>query len=285
MATKKAITSTEKSHNTEKTTVKVTAAATRNQFLKTCKKIRKSLKQTPIFSVMLAEFIGTMILTIAFIQMQSYPVYFGYAVVGIALIIGGVSNAHLNPAMSIAAWVTRKISAVYALGYIAAQVLGATSGWLIIKNFLEAAKPEAATTATAIYQASAIPAGKEWAIFFAELVGAMIIGLGIAAAIKLRKNRIAASFAAGMAVLAAFYTVMVITSPLLTASGTTLTFLNPAIAGVLNAFVLTKEAWATTLGVYVIAPVLGGIIGFALYELMQDTSTDSSDEVCVCENC
>lgn len=285
MAAKTAITSTKKSENTEKTTVKATATASRRAIAKTYKNVVKALKQTPIFSIMLAELIGTMILTIIFIQMQSYPVYLGYAVVGIALIVGGVSNAHLNPAMTIAAWVTKKINGVYALGYVAAQVLGATLGWLTIKGFLNAAVTSATSTPAAMYQATAIPAGKEWYVFFAELLGAAIIGLGIAAAIKLRKNRIAASFAAGMSVLAGFYVVMVATSTLLTASATTLTFLNPAIAGVLNAFVFTKEAWATSLSVYVIAPVLGAIIGFGLYEFMQSTGDCACEESCGCENC
>lgn len=281
MAAKPAKKSTKKSQVTEKTTVKATATSGSIKFLTVFKKAMKNLKETPIFAVMLAEFIGTTILTITFIQMQSYPIYLGYAVVGIALLVGGVSGAHLNPAMTFGAWVTRKVKAITALGYVAAQVLGATVGWLIVKGFVGASDTVTAVTASTMYTSAAIPEGKEWFLFFAEFLGATLLGLGIAAAIYLKKNRIASSTVAGMSVLSAFYITMVITSTLLNANGETLTFLNPAIAGVLNVFSGEGTFWAA-LSIYVVAPILGGTLGFGMYELMQNTSDDKSSEGCNC---
>jgi glycerol uptake facilitator-like aquaporin len=294
MADKSASSSTKKSHNI--VTVKATSGQKRlvdgsAQVFRDLKKLCKDLKRTPIFGLMLAEFIGTMILTITFIQMQSYPVYLGYAVVGIALIVGGISGAHLNPALSIGAWVTRRIKGTVAIGYIAAQVLGATVGWLIVKGFVDAATSATAPTAMKLYAAAAIPTGKEGYLFFVELMGAAVLGLGIAAAIRLRSNRIAASFVTGMSLLTALYISMVLSSALQAAQGTTLTFLNPAIAGVLGAiaeigsktFVWQSFNWQ--IAIYMIAPVLGGIIGFVLYEFMHATTDCACDECCACEKC
>jgi len=53
---------------------------------------------------------------------------FGLAVVAMAYTIGGISGCHINPAITIAMLVAGKISSKDAMGYIAAQILGAIIG-------------------------------------------------------------------------------------------------------------------------------------------------------------
>lgn len=284
MANKTAISSTKKSEDSGSHKKKLTIKAATNavkykNVLSSYKAFCRTLKKTPLVGIMLAEFIGTLLLTASFIEMQSHPIYVGFALIGIVLVVGGISGAHFNPAATVGAWVTRKINAAYAFGYIAAQLLGATSAWLILKTFLnESTGSATATGAQNLYQAAGVAAGKEWYVFFAELLGAAILTMGIATAIRLKHDKTTAALVSGFSILVALYISMSITTAVLTAQGT-LTFLNPAIASVSNALVFSSKEWAATVAIYIIAPLIGGIIGFVLHDFMQ-SQTDHDDCDC-----
>ena len=270
MAQEKANSSSKKS--TTKTTVKATAD---NKALSSVMSFGKTLKGMPIVGAIVAEFIGTFMITAAFLEMQGNPLFFGFAIAGVVLVVGGVTGAHINPAVTIGAYVTRKISAMYALCYVAAQVLGAIVAWLALNAFLQNSSATTTTTAS-IFHAAAITTNKEWYIFFAELLGVTILSLGVATAIRLRRNKVVAAFATGFAVLTALYIAMSLTTVLLAESGTSLTFLNPAIAIAANG--LSWNMWP--IAIYIIAPVLGGIIGFVLQDYLH-----SQSETCDCIDC
>lgn len=89
----------------------------------------------------LAEFLGTFILTFTACGATSftggYPGYLG--VVGIALIfgfvmtalfysIGSISGCHINPAVSLAMLISRRMNFIDFMGYIVAQMLGGVAG-------------------------------------------------------------------------------------------------------------------------------------------------------------
>ena len=63
---------------------------------------------------------------------------FGLAVVAMAYTIGGVSGCHINPAITLGAWISKRIGSKDAIMYMVAQVLGAISGsallWLAVDN-------------------------------------------------------------------------------------------------------------------------------------------------------
>lgn len=93
-------------------------------------------------SALIAEFLGTFILTGAVLNLASNA---NFGTVGIALILaiavvifGAVSGAHLNPAITIAQYVNRKVDGVKAWGYIVAQVLGAVLAFSILSGVLSA---------------------------------------------------------------------------------------------------------------------------------------------------
>jgi glycerol uptake facilitator-like aquaporin len=230
----------------------------------------------PLLGVIVAEFIGTFIITAAFLEMQGNPLFFGFAIAGTVLIVGGVSGAHINPAMTIGAWVTRRISSMYAFFYIVAQVLGAIVAWLTLNAFLQNSSTTSAKVTGSIFHAATVTSGKEWYIFFAELLGVAIIALGVAAAVRLKRNKVVAAFATGFAVLTALYIAMSITTVLLSESSTSLTFLNPAIAIAANG--LSWNIWP--IAIYILAPVLGGVVGFVLQDYLH-----SQSDSCDCEDC
>jgi len=278
MATKAAITSTKKSTVVKSETKSTSANGSMKAIYKS---VNKTLKKWPLIGSLVAEFIGAFLLTAAFIEMQGNPLFVAFALVGIVFVVGGVSGAHLNPAVTIGAWVTRKMNWVHALGFIVAQLLGAAIAYLVLNTFLKGSEAATAQLASAaapsLFHAAEVVSGKEWYLFFAELFGTGILALGVATAIRAKHNKTVAAFSAGFAILAALYISMSLTTVLLTASGVSLTFLNPAIAFASNG--LSWNLWP--LSIYILAPAIGGVIGFVLQDFLHSQHNDD----CECENC
>lgn len=256
-----------------------TVAATANKgktMLQSYKSFYKSLKRTPIVGALLAEFIGTFLLVASVFAVQGQPLFVAFALIGAVLVVGGVSGAHLNPAMTIGSWASRKISSLYAFGYVLAQVLGAIAAWLVLVTFLRGSETTAASSSPALFHAATMTTGKEWYVFFTELLGATILAFGFATALRFRKDKVTAAFSYGFAALIALIVAGSITSMFLTESNTGLTFLNPAAAIAANG--LSWNLWP--ISIYILAPVIGGIVGFVLQDFLHSQSDD-----CACEDC
>jgi len=230
-------------------------------------------KSMPSIGALIAEFIGTFLLVATIFAVQGQPLFVAFAVIGIVLIISGASKLHINPAITIGAWVTRKMCSVCAIGYIAAQALGATAGFIVLSAFLKGAATELSSAPT-MFQAATITTEKEWFILFAELIGTFIIALGIAKAV--RSAKIVYSMTYGFATLVALIIAGSVTSVFLTEASTTLTFLNPAVAFAANG--VSWNVWP--IAIYIVAPIIGSIAGFALNDLLDDKSCDCKDCNC-----
>ena len=74
---------------------------------------------------------------------------FGLVIVGMAYCIGNISGCHINPAVSIAMLVSRKMSIIDFVGYIIAQFAGATAGAAALFGILGV---ESGLGANALYQ-------------------------------------------------------------------------------------------------------------------------------------
>ena len=95
----------------------------------------------------LCEFIGTAVLVLfgcgsaaiagSTLGTLGIALAFGLSIVAMAYVIGSVSGCHINPAVSLAMLINKKMSVKDFIGYIVAQVLGAALGsailYLIIK--------------------------------------------------------------------------------------------------------------------------------------------------------
>ncbi len=283
MAVKKAILSTKKSTETKPNT-KTSVIGAGTSASAVFSSVKKILKDMPLIGALIAEFLGAFLLTAAFIEMQGSPLFVAFALGGVVLIVGGVSGAHVNPAITIGAWVTRKMNWVYAAGYVVAQLLGAAVAYLVLNTFLHANDSSTAqalgATAPSLLHAADIVKGKEWYIFFTELLGTGILALGVATALRHKKNKIVAAFAAGFAISIALYIALTLNTSLLqsaNSSNVILTFLNPAIAFAANG--LSWNMWP--LSIFVLAPVLGGVAGFLLQDFLHSQSLDD----CECDDC
>ena len=282
MATKKSAASAKKkssaASSTKKTTTKVTtvkaveSGATRpaNTLLTTT---RGSLLRTPIIGAAVAEFIGAFLLATTILIVRNEPFYLFIGLIGIFMMIGGFSGAHLNPAITIAAWVSRRITWVRAVSYIVGQFLGAMLAVVVMNSFLSQA-PEVSAEAAQfgqqapqLFSAIALPEAKVWAVFMAEVIGVAILGFAYAGILRSRTiDKVAGAFTIGGGAFLA----MAFASTAATYVSASVA-LNPAIAVTLNAIDVQK-AW--TLVVYIIAPILGAVIGFFLNDILQSSQQE-----------
>lgn len=281
MATKKAASSTKKSQNKKttsagQTTTKVTtvkAVESRPITREAASSSRRSFdfSRRPLVAALIAEFVGTFIFAATVIAGQGQPILVFFALVGVVLAVGTLSRAYVNPALTIAAWVTRRMSALRALAYIVAQVLGAMLALVVLNAYVNnAAAPAAAdlygSGAAQLFKASVLPEGKEWLILLAEVLGTAIFGFAVANATREKKERTAAAFTVGLGV---FLGLMVAGSAAAFIGGSAI--LNPAVAVALQVNFL--NVW--TLAVYALGSTLGAVIGFALYDLLRTAEEEA----------
>jgi aquaporin Z len=280
MATKKAASNAKKSSNkkatqAKQTTTKVTtvkAVESRPVVREAASSRRRSFdfSRRPLVAALIAEFVGTFIFAATVIAGQGQPILVFFALVGVVLAVGTLSRAYVNPALTIAAWVTRRMSALRALAYIVAQVLGAMLALVVLNAYVgHAAAPSAMDmygSGAQLFKASALPEGKEWLILLAEVLGTAIFGFAVANATREKKDRTAAAFTVGIGV---FLGLMVAGSAAAFIGGSAI--LNPAVAVALQ--VNFVNVWA--LAVYALGTTLGAVIGFALYDLLRTAEEEA----------
>jgi glycerol uptake facilitator-like aquaporin len=192
-----------------------------------------------VVAPVLAEFLGTGVLVmVALILGQttavSYFIATSLAVTAtvVYLLFSAVSGAHANPAITFGLWTARRIATLRAIIYIAAQLLGGVVAWQLFQYLTNHPM-----------QAKNVPFSTP--IWLAEVVGTSILALAFTAAL----NRGAMLLNSAVSVGAAYFVAILIAA---TASAG---YINPAIA-------LGSRAWS---GVYVLGPLVGGLIGANLY--------------------
>lgn len=194
-------------------------------------------------AMLVAEFVGTFALTSAVFAAASTTTspFFGGAAAGLTLavlvlIIGMKSGAHVNPAVTLGLWSVRKFPTSQAIVYIAVQMLGGLTA-LRVNEYLTDQVLE--NTAAAAW---------DWRVATAEIIGTFIFTFGIAAAVygAYEGGKLAAAIGGSLFV------------GVLIASFASIGALNPALA-------LGVNSWSAA---YVIAPLLGAILGMNTYALL-----------------
>jgi len=276
MATKKAASTKKKApvktstSSSAKTTVKtvktvsVSAAASQTGL---SSHIVTSLRSAKLWRALAAEFIGTFLLAAVIIAGQGQPIFVLFALVGIVLLIGAISGSHVNPAITIGAWATRRIGWLRAVGYILAQFLGAAVAYVVFNAFIGGAGAVSeqqqlyGQTAPTLFAAVDVAniAGKEWYIFFSELLGTAILGFAVASATR-TIDRLTGAFTIGLGIFTALMITVTVAGYV---SGSAI--INPAVALALQAY--TPVVWAYA--VYALAPVIGGVLGFIVHDLVR----------------
>lgn len=254
-----------------KTKVTTVKAAATKKASKPVGKLR--LLRTSLLNASLAEFIGTFLLVTMVLLTRNEPIYMMFGLIGVALAFAVLSGVHLNPAISIGAWVTRKIDGIRALTYTVAQVLGAMLAFVVVSAYVNGApgvSEQAAMfgqQAAQIFTAAQIPSGSEWGVFFAEVLGLSVLGFAYASAYKSRER----VMTYGLTIGAGLFVGLLVASGLAGyLTGTAV--LNPAAA--ISVQALEWALWP--LMAYIVAPVVGAVIGFSLHKLLlEDAETTS----------
>lgn len=188
-----------------------------------------------------AELLGTGALTLIVLTIQRSTIgvpFFvaagaGLIVVLMTFALAGASQAHFNPAVTLAAWTARRIETITAILYIIAQLLGALGAYYLYTYFVNNKLPDVGGDFT-------------WKIMVAEAVGAGLFAFGVAAAIYQGFSRAVTASFVGLSLMLG----------ILAASSASLGLINPAVA-------LGAKAWVW--GTYVLGPIVGAVIGFNLY--------------------
>jgi glycerol uptake facilitator-like aquaporin len=205
---------------------------------------RKSVK----IGVLIAEFIGTFSLAYAVLASingsfaPSIPtgVIAGFTLLLAALSIGGISGAHINPAVTIGLFSIRKISLRNTVYYLIAQFLGAVAALglvtLVLHGHAGGVKSDTAN----------------WTVFSSEMIGAVIFTFGVAAAVEQGLQKISGAVLVGGS----------LTLGILFASIASNGVVNPAVSIAIN-----SSTWA-----YLFGPIAGAVIGMNLQHYMRKSS-------------
>lgn len=193
-----------------------------------------------------AEFLGTGVLTIVLLIMSGYaafPFYIGIAaavaLASVYTMFGGVSGAHVNPAVTFGMWTARKINTVKALFYVAAQFAGALGAWRLFEYIAD-------------HKVDQITTEFSTRIWVAEAVGAAVLVMGLASAISRKYD----SYQTAVSYGAAFFVGLLISALTLTsATSGYVGYVNPAVALGLRHFDTA----------YVVGPLVGGLVGANVY--------------------
>jgi glycerol uptake facilitator-like aquaporin len=271
MATKKAGTTAKKTTRSKSqpakatvTTVKAVETAKANS----SSRFGLSDRRTVLAAALIGEFIGTFLLTSAFLVTKGEPLYMGFVLVTLVLMVGTLSGAYLNPMLTVGAWVTRKLGHLRAVAYIVAQLLGAGAAFVLLSAFIGANHTDSAASAysaqqtTEVFKLAALTDKNHWLVFAAELLGSSIFAFAVAGALREKTDRVAKALTVGFGLFVAAL-VAGVAAGYVSAN----VALNPAIALAASAVDWTKIDWITV-AAYLVAPLFGGIIGFALRDVI-----------------
>jgi aquaporin Z len=213
------------------------------------------------FGALIAELLGTFALTFALLNFSGNAIVAAVAYLVLLLAVMQLSGGHLNPGVTVGLLATRRISWVKALTYVVAQFLGAMLAVVIVATFLKGSTiPNQFTGASEPAHVFTVTVNGTWKPFFAELIGALVFGFGVASSIFNKKVGFEAAFTMGGALLVGLFIAAIGSSAIL----------NPAVALGVGALDL-KNVWG--LIAYALAPVLGAGIGMLLYQLLLTDET------------
>lgn len=185
-----------------------------------------------------AEALGTFILTLVVSVSLvanlplSTPVLAGLTLGLLVYVIGPVSGAHVNPAVTLSLMSIKKIAPMQGIGYIVAQVVGALLA-MFVSQILTQDVPS-------------LPVSDEPLIAVAEGIGALLFILGVSSVVQNKAPHDASGIVIGTALALGA----------MVASSASNGVLNPAVALGIGSLSLS----------YIIAPVVGGVIAAWLYK-------------------
>jgi len=190
---------------------------------------------------------------------------FGLVLLALAYAFGPVSGTHVNPAVTLAVFLAKRMPGREAVGYVLAQFAGAIAGGAALKAFVSwfGVTDHTGALGTNAYDNGAI-----------NLPGAFVLEALLTAAfvmvILLVTERVAAPGFAGLAIGLALTAVHLVGIPL------TGTSVNPARSfgpALFEGGTALSQVW-----LFIAAPLVGAVLGFAVWKLTraEDVADDAN---------
>jgi len=224
-------------------------------------------KNPRIYGAILGEVIGTMLLTLVLLLLGVYqPLYIMFGVIAISAAVFGLSGANLNPIVTVGMMATRRMSAIRGILYLLSQLLGAWLAYFVSVRFISHASD---TPADQLPSIAEIAGDNFFVITMLEFMGAIIIAFFFARALSYKRSALTFAAVYGTGMCVALLIVIVLSSSFLELQNNFI--LNPAAAFMYKILPTAGENFGEVFGaicqsllVYVILPMVGGVIGFYL---------------------
>jgi len=209
----------------------------------------------------LAEFIGTFVLvffacgTAAAVgcnaqQGSGYlltALAFGLVIVAMAYSIGNVSGCHINPAVSIAMLISKKLSVNDFVGYIIAQFLGAIAGAAMLIPFVG---KDSGLGSNALYD------GNVWLSMLIEVILTFVFVIAILGVTSKIENSSVAGLVIGLSLTLVHLLGIAFTG----------TSVNPARS--FGPALLAGGEYLSCVWVFIVAPLAGGALAAVVYRFL-----------------
>ncbi len=217
----------------------------------------------------LAEMIGTMVLVLmgcgaavfagatqpfASVGTLGVAFAFGLSVVAMAYTIGKISGCHINPAITLGVFLSKKMSGKDAIMYIIFQVVGAIIGSAIL--YILAKDSGSTTTLTG---ANGFAEGSMLTAFIAELVFTFIFVLVVLGV----TSKGAPNQFAGLAIGLALVLVHIVCIPITGTSVNPARSIGPAIFDVIEGGKALSQLW-----LFIVAPFLGAALSAIVWKII-----------------
>jgi len=179
---------------------------------------------------------------------------FGLAVVAMAYTIGGISGCHINPAITLGAFLTGRISLKDAGMYMVFQVIGAIIGSALIFSLVSTG----AHTGPTATGANGFATGAMAQAFIAETIFTFIFVLVVLGTTSKKGN----SNIAGLAIGLALVMIHIVCIPITGTSVNPARSIGPAL---FEGCVALKQLW-----VFIAAPFAGAILSAIVWKVIED---------------
>ncbi len=242
-------------------------------------------KTPKIWGALAGEMIGTMLIVMLLLTLGVQPLYLIFALVGVYVVIVGLSGANLNPLVTAGMMASRRMSAIRGILYMLAQLLGAWIGLIIINAFRLGSG-----TTTTLPMMTEITGETFWATALIELLGAIVIAFCFARALKFsRKSPLTFALTVTSGITLAVIFGIVISQSYF---GVQNNFIFNPVAALMYQILPTAadnfgelvQIAGLAAAAYIVVPIIGGILGFYLSDFVTRLAGNSSDtkDDCVC---
>jgi glycerol uptake facilitator protein len=194
-------------------------------------------------------------------ELSTISFCFAFAIFAAVYAVGHISGAHINPAVTIALWATRRIDAATAGYYIVAQVVGALIGGLLTYVILIGNAPATLGLGSVGWNPDTSGA---WVAIAAEAIGTAILVFTVFGSAV--DGRAPAGFA-GVVIGFIVYGIIILVGPITGAALNPARQVGPVILESIIGFGKASDRIAQ-LWVYIVGPIAGGLAGAFLYEFV-----------------